>query len=65
MSAPIAPMVSTVSRSDSPFVVDDVPGLKVMTFAPRRWAARSKLSLVRVEGSKKASTTVRPVRMLP
>ena len=44
-------MVSTVSRSDSPFFTDDEPTLKVIVSADRRLAACSKLSRVRVLSS--------------
>jgi hypothetical protein len=50
-SIPIASIVSTVSRSDSPFFTDDVPGLNVMTSADNRLAAVSNDSRVRVESS--------------
>ena len=58
----MASMVWTVSRSDSPFLSDDEPAEKVMVSAPRRLAAVSKLSRVRVESSKKSDTTVLPRR---
>src|SRR3954451_13009551 len=61
-STPIASMVSTVSRSDSPFFTDEVETLKVMVSAESRLAAVSKLSRVRVESSKKSDTTVLPRR---
>ena len=50
-STPMASMVCTVSRSDSPFFTDEVPTLKVMVSADRRLAAVSKLRRVRVESS--------------
>ena len=50
-STPIASIVSTVSRSDSPFFTDDEPTLKVIVSADRRLAACSKLSRVRVLSS--------------
>ena len=40
-STPMASMVSTVSRSDSPFFTDEVPTLKVMVSAESRLAAVS------------------------
>ena len=43
-SMPMASIVSTVSRSDSPFFTDDVPTLKVIVSADRRLAAVSKLT---------------------
>src|SRR4051812_5372816 len=61
-STPMASIVSTVSRSDSPFFTDDVATLKVMVSAESRLAAVSKLSRVRVESSKKSDTTVLPRR---
>ncbi len=59
-STPMASMVSTVSRSDSPFSSDDVEALKDMTSAERRLAAVSNERRVRVEGSKKSVATVFP-----
>ena len=59
-STPIASMVSMVSRSDSPFLTEEVLTLKFMVSAESRFAAVSKLSRVRVESSKKSDTTVRP-----
>ena len=50
-STPMASMVCTVSRSDSPFFTDDVPTLKVMVSAESRLAAVSNDSRVRVESS--------------
>ena len=50
-STPIASIVWTVSRSDSPFFTDDEPTLKVIVSADSRLAAVSKLSRVRVESS--------------
>ncbi len=50
-STPMASMVSTVSRTDSPFLTEEVPTLKVMVSAPSRLAAVSKLIRVRVESS--------------
>ena len=50
-STPIASMVCTVSRSDSPFFTDDVPTLKVIVSADSRLAAVSNESRVRVESS--------------
>ena len=59
-SIPMASMVSTVSRSDSPLLTDELDAEKVMTSAERRRAAVSKLSRVRVESSKNNDTTVLP-----
>ena len=50
-STPMASMVSTVSRSDSPFLVDEVATLKVMVSADSRFAAVSNERRVRVESS--------------
>jgi hypothetical protein len=50
-STPIAWIVSTVSRSDSPFFTEDVPTLKFMVSAERRLAAVSNERRVRVESS--------------
>ena len=50
-STPIASMVSTVSRSDSPLFTDDVDTEKLSVSADRRLAACSKLRRVRVESS--------------
>ena len=50
-STPMASMVRTVSRSDSPFFTDEEPTLKVIVSAESRLAACSKLSRVRVESS--------------
>ncbi len=50
-STPMASIVSTVSRSDSPFFTDEEPTLKVIVSAERRLAACSKLRRVRVESS--------------
>ena len=61
-SIPIASMVSTVSRSDSPFLSDDEPAAKERTSAERRLAAVSNDTRVRVESSKKSVATVRPRR---
>ncbi len=59
-STPIASIVSTVSRRDSPFESEDVEAVKVMVSADRRFAAVSKESRVRVELSKNSVATVRP-----
>src|SRR6202789_2391658 len=59
-STPMASMVSTVSRSDSPLLTDDEDTEKLMTSADSRRAAVSKLSRVRVESSKNNDTTVLP-----
>ena len=50
-STPMASMVSTVSRSDSPFLTDEVLTLKFIVSADSRLAACSKLKRVRVESS--------------
>ena len=50
-STPMASMVSTVSRSDSPFLTDDVLTLKFIVSAESRLAAVSNDSRVRVESS--------------
>ena len=50
-STPMASMVATVSRSDSPFFTDEVPTLKFMVSADSRLAAVSNDSRVRVESS--------------
>ena len=58
----MASMVSTVSRSDSPLLTDELEAENVMTSADSRRAAVSKLNRVRVESSKKSDTTVLPRR---
>ena len=50
-STPMASIVSTVSRTDSPFLTDEVPTLNVMVSADSRLAAVSNDSRVRVESS--------------
>ena len=50
-STPIASIVSTVSRNDSPLFTDDVPTLKFIVSAESRLAAVSNESRVRVESS--------------
>jgi hypothetical protein len=50
-STPMASMVSTVSRSDSPLLTDEVDTEKLRVSADSRLAACSKLSRVRVESS--------------
>ena len=50
-STPMASMVWTVSRSDSPFFTDDEPREKFMVSADSRLAAVSKDRRVRVESS--------------
>ncbi len=50
-SIPIASMVSAVSRSDSPFLTEEVDTEKFMVSAESRLAAVSKLRRVRVESS--------------
>ena len=62
-SMPMASMVSTVSRSDSPFLSDDEAAAKDSTSADIRLAAVSKDSRVRVESSKNKVATVRPRRV--
>ncbi len=57
---PMASMVSTVSRRDSPLLTDELEAENVMTSADSRRAAVSKLSRVRVESSKNSDTTVLP-----
>src|SRR4051812_23490854 len=52
MSASIACRFQTVSRSVSPFDVEDAPTLRLITSAERRLAAISKVVRVRVEFSK-------------
>ena len=59
-STDMALIVSTVSRSDSPFLVDDCDTEKLTTSAESRRAARSNEVRVLVESSKKARTTVLP-----
>ena len=61
-STPMASMVCTVSRSDSPFFTDDVDTEKFMVSADRPLAAASNDSRVRVDSSKKRETTVLPRR---
>ena len=61
-SMPMASMVSTVSRSDSPFFSDEEPAAKESTSADIRLAAVSKDMRVRVESSKNRVATVRPRR---
>ena len=48
-STPMASIVATVSRSDSPLFTDDVGTEKFRVSADSRLAACSKLSRVRVE----------------
>ncbi len=50
-STPIAQMVSTVSRTDSPLFTDEAAMEKLTVSADRRLAAVSKLTRVRVESS--------------
>ena len=50
-STPIASIVSTVSRSDSPLFTDDADTEKLRVSAESRLAACSKLRRVRVESS--------------
>ena len=56
----IAESVSAVSASDSPLTVAEVDAEKFSPSAERRLAAISKLVLVRVLGSRKRLTIVRP-----
>ena len=60
-STPMASIVSTVSRSDSPFFTDEVLTLNVMVSADKRLAAVSNDSRVRVDSSKNSDTTVLPL----
>ena len=62
MSALSASSVLPVSRSVSPFLSDDDSAVKLITSALSRKAASSKLMRVRVDGSTKRLTTVRPRR---
>ena len=48
---PIASIVFTVSRSDSPFFTDDEPAVNVIVSALSRLAAVSNERRVRVESS--------------
>ena len=50
-STPIASIVSTVSRSDSPLFTEDEPTLNDIVSADSRFAAVSNESRVRVESS--------------
>ncbi len=59
-SAPMASIVSTVSRRDSPLLRELDEPVKVITSAESRLAAVSKDSRVRVESSKNVDTTVLP-----
>ena len=60
-SMPMASTVSTVSRSDSPFLTDDVAAENDRTSAESRLAAVSKESRVRVDSSKnRVATTLAP-----
>ena len=54
---PMASTVSTVSRSDSPFLTDEVAAEKDSTSAESRLAAVSKESRVRVDSSKNRVAT--------
>ena len=54
--------VIAVSMSVSPLLMDERLTAMLMTSAPRRLPASSKLVLVRVEVSKKRLTWVRPRR---
>ncbi len=59
-SIPMASMVSTVSRRDSPLLSDDEPAANESTSADIRLAAVSNDIRVLVESSKKSVATVRP-----
>ncbi len=59
-SIPIASMVSTVSRRDSPFFREEDPAAKERTSADMRLAAVSNDMRVLVESSKNRVATVRP-----
>ena len=61
-STPMAATVSTVSRSDSPFLTDEEATAKESTSADSRLAAVSKENRVRVDSSANSVTTVRPRR---
>ena len=61
-SMPMASIVSTVSRSDSPLTVAEVDAVNVIVSAERRLAAVSKERRVRVDGSMKTVATVRPLK---
>ena len=61
-STPMASMVCTVSRRDSPLLTDEVDTEKFMVSADSRLAAASNDSRVRVDSSKKSDTTVLPRR---
>src|ERR1700689_2829005 len=61
-STPMAATVSTVSRSDSPFLSDDEATAKERTSADKRLAAVSNENRVRVDSSAQSVTTVRPRR---
>ncbi len=56
----IASRVFTVSSSDSPFFRLEASACRFIASAPNRAAAVAKLTRVRVEASKNASTTVLP-----
>ena len=60
-STPIASIVSTVSRRDSPLLSELDEPVNVMTSAESLLAAVSKDSRVRVESSKNVETTVLPL----
>ncbi len=62
-SMPMASMVSTVSRSDSPFLTDEEPAANESTSADIRLAAVSKDIRVRVDSSKNNVATVLPRRV--
>ena len=59
-SMPMASTVSTVSRSDSPFLTDELATASESTSADRRLAAVSKERRVRVESSKNSVATILP-----
>ena len=56
-------MVRTVSRRDSPLLVDDPLPLMLIMSAESHLPAISKEDRVRVESSKNMFTTVRPLRV--
>ena len=62
-SMPRASMVSTVSRSDSPFLTEELATASERTSADSRLAAVSKERRVRVDSSKKRVATTLPRRV--
>src|SRR3954468_21646432 len=65
MSACIADRFATVSNKVSPLLWEDVPTLRLMTSAERRFAAISKVVRVRVDASKKRLKTAFPRNKAP